>query len=97
VIILDTDAVGHLQKGDPVGVMIRARLDASADRDLRITAVTEFGLQPDASHATSVAVVRRFPWGFNPSLDLTHEHVYDIIDPFFGNLLCAGWWGKAPP
>jgi predicted nucleic acid-binding protein len=42
VIILDTDALGHLQKGDPVGILIRAQLDASADRDLRITAVTAY-------------------------------------------------------
>ncbi len=40
MIILDTDALGHLQKGDPVGVVIRARLDSSADRELWITAVT---------------------------------------------------------
>ena len=42
MIILDTDALGHLQKGDLVGVMIQAQLDASADRDLRITAVTAY-------------------------------------------------------
>jgi hypothetical protein len=42
VIILDTDALGHSQKGDPVGVMIRDQLDASADRDLRITAVNAY-------------------------------------------------------
>jgi predicted nucleic acid-binding protein len=42
VILLDTDALGHLQKGDRVGVMIQAQLDASADRDLRITAVTAY-------------------------------------------------------
>jgi hypothetical protein len=39
VIILDTDASGHLQKGDLVGDMIQDQLDASADRDPRITAV----------------------------------------------------------
>jgi predicted nucleic acid-binding protein len=42
VIILDTDALGHLQKGDPVGDAIQAQLDASGDRDLRITAVAAY-------------------------------------------------------
>lgn len=42
MIILDTDVVGHLQKGDPVGIMIQAQLAASADRDLWITAVTAY-------------------------------------------------------
>jgi predicted nucleic acid-binding protein len=42
VIILDSDALGHLQKRDPVGVMIQAQLDASADRDVRITAVAAY-------------------------------------------------------
>jgi hypothetical protein len=42
VIIVDTDALGHLQKRDPIGVMIQAQIDASVDRDLRITSVTAY-------------------------------------------------------
>ena len=42
MIILDTDALGHLQKGDPVGLLIASRLDASPDRDVRITAVSAY-------------------------------------------------------
>ena len=42
MIIQVTNALGHLQKGDPVGVMIQAQNDASADQDLRITAVTAY-------------------------------------------------------
>jgi predicted nucleic acid-binding protein len=42
VIILDTDALGHLQKNDPVGTVITGRLEASPDRDVRITAVTAY-------------------------------------------------------
>jgi tRNA(fMet)-specific endonuclease VapC len=42
VIILDTDALSHLQKNDPVGMLIRASLDASPDRDIRITSVTAY-------------------------------------------------------
>jgi predicted nucleic acid-binding protein len=42
VTILDTDALGHLQKNDPVGTLITNRLQASPDRDVRITAVTAY-------------------------------------------------------
>jgi predicted nucleic acid-binding protein len=42
VIILDTDALGHLQKDDPIGILIRGGLDASPDRDIRITSVTAY-------------------------------------------------------
>jgi tRNA(fMet)-specific endonuclease VapC len=42
VIILDTDALGHLHKNDPVGILILGRLDASADRDIRITAISAY-------------------------------------------------------
>ena len=42
MIILDTDALGHVQKRDPVGVLIETRLDASPDRDVRITSVTAY-------------------------------------------------------
>jgi predicted nucleic acid-binding protein len=42
VIILDTDALGHIQKRDPVGVRIEAGLDDCPDRDVRITAVTAY-------------------------------------------------------
>jgi hypothetical protein len=38
--MLDTDALGHLQKRDPVGTLITNRLEASPDRDVRNTAVT---------------------------------------------------------
>jgi predicted nucleic acid-binding protein len=42
VIILDTDALGHMQKRDPVGVRIEAGLDDCLDRHVRITAVTAY-------------------------------------------------------
>src|SRR4051794_30634770 len=42
MIILDTDALGHLQKKDPVGLLIGTGLDASADRDIRITVVSAY-------------------------------------------------------
>jgi tRNA(fMet)-specific endonuclease VapC len=42
VIILDTDALSHLQKGDPAGLSIASRLGASPDRDVRITAVSAY-------------------------------------------------------
>ena len=40
MIILDTDALGHLQKRDPVGIMIQGWLDASPDQERRITVIT---------------------------------------------------------
>jgi predicted nucleic acid-binding protein len=49
VIILDTDALGHIQKKDPVGVLIVGGLDASPDRDIRITAVTAYEMLGGAS------------------------------------------------
>jgi predicted nucleic acid-binding protein len=42
MIILDTDALGHIQKRNPVGVRIEAGLDDCPDRDVRITAVTTY-------------------------------------------------------
>ena len=42
MIILDTDALGHVQKKDPVGLLIESGLDASPDPDIRITAVTAY-------------------------------------------------------
>ncbi len=42
MIILDTDALGHLQKRDPVGARIEAGLDNCPDRNVRITAVTTY-------------------------------------------------------
>ena len=42
MIILDTDALGHMQKRDPIGVRIEAGLDNCPDRDVQITAVTAY-------------------------------------------------------
>jgi tRNA(fMet)-specific endonuclease VapC len=39
VIILDTDALSHLQKNDPVGILIESRIDASPDRDVQTTSI----------------------------------------------------------
>jgi len=49
VIILDTDALGHLQKKDPVGILIEVGLDASPDRDIRVTAVTAYEILSGAT------------------------------------------------
>jgi predicted nucleic acid-binding protein len=49
VIIPDTDAIGHIQKRDPVGILIMGWLDASPDRDIRITAVTAYEMMRGAS------------------------------------------------
>ncbi len=46
MMVLDTDALGHLQKKDPVGLLIETGLDASADRDIRITVVSAYELWP---------------------------------------------------
>lgn len=40
--LLDTDALSHLQKTDPVGAAIAARLAASPDRDFRITTINAY-------------------------------------------------------
>jgi predicted nucleic acid-binding protein len=40
--LLDTDALSHLQKADPVGAAITARLAASPDRDFRITTINAY-------------------------------------------------------
>jgi predicted nucleic acid-binding protein len=40
--LLDTDALSHLQKNDPVGVVIAARLAASPDPDFRITTINVY-------------------------------------------------------
>jgi predicted nucleic acid-binding protein len=40
--LLDTDALSHLQKNDPVGTVIAIRLVASADPDFRITTVSVY-------------------------------------------------------
>jgi len=48
VIILDTDAIGHMQKRDPVGLLIESGLDASPDRDVRITIVTAYEMMGGA-------------------------------------------------
>lgn len=47
--ILDTDVVSHLQKGDPAGVEIRSRMDASTDQDFWITAVSLYEMMRGAS------------------------------------------------
>jgi hypothetical protein len=39
VSLLDTDALGHLQKQGPVGISIMAAIAASQDRDFWITTV----------------------------------------------------------
>jgi len=49
VIILDTDALGHLQKKDPVGKLILDRLEDSADREIRITLITAFEMLAGAT------------------------------------------------
>jgi predicted nucleic acid-binding protein len=49
VIILDTDALSHLHKNDPVGILILGRLDASPDRDIRITAITAYEMTGGAT------------------------------------------------
>jgi hypothetical protein len=49
VIILDTDALGHIQKKDPVGILIVDAIDTSPDRDIRITAVTACEMLEGAS------------------------------------------------
>ena len=46
MIILDTDALGHIQKRAPVGVRIEAGLDRCLDRDVRITIVTTSEMLP---------------------------------------------------
>jgi predicted nucleic acid-binding protein len=48
MIILDTDALNHMQKKDPVGAQIEAALDATPDRDIRITAVTAYEMMAGA-------------------------------------------------
>ena len=48
MIILDTDALGHVQKKDPVGLLIESGLDASPDPDIRITAVTAYEMMGGA-------------------------------------------------
>ena len=48
MIVLDTDALGHLQKKDPVGLLIEMGLYASTDRDIRITAVTAYEMMGGA-------------------------------------------------
>jgi predicted nucleic acid-binding protein len=40
--LLDTDALSHLQKNDPVGAVIAARLAASPDPDFRITTINAY-------------------------------------------------------
>ncbi len=40
--VLDTDALSHLQKDDPVGALIAASLAASPDPDFRITTVNAY-------------------------------------------------------
>lgn len=42
MIILDTDALSHIQKRNSVGVLIETGLVASPDRDIRITTVTAY-------------------------------------------------------
>lgn len=42
MIILNTDALSHLQKNDPVGLLIAGKLNTSPDRDIQITAVTAY-------------------------------------------------------
>jgi predicted nucleic acid-binding protein len=40
--LLDTDALSHIQKHDPVGVVIVARLAAAPDPDFRITTINAY-------------------------------------------------------
>ncbi len=42
MIVLDTDAVSHIQKADPVGLLIEAQLAACSDRDTRIASCTVY-------------------------------------------------------
>ena len=49
MIVLDTDAVSHLQKMDPVGILVAGRLGTSPDREVRITAVTAYEIMGEAA------------------------------------------------
>ena len=48
MIILDTDALGHMQKRDPVGLRIEAGLADGPDRDIRITVVSTYEMMGGA-------------------------------------------------
>src|SRR4051794_4661539 len=48
MIVLDTDALGHIQKKDSVGLPIESALHVFPDRDIRITTVTVYEMMAGA-------------------------------------------------
>ena len=73
MIVLDTDVLSHVEKQDPVGTAIRARLDAEPDRDVRITVVSAYEMAGGALHLVEKRVRERRPLG--PAFRLVHETV----------------------
>jgi predicted nucleic acid-binding protein len=59
VIILDTDALSHLRKRNSVGIQIAAWLDASPDRETRITALTAYEVMRGAVGLVSLRMKQR--------------------------------------
>lgn len=83
--LLDTDVLSHLQKNDPVGTVILTRLDASPDRDFRITAVNAFEMLNGA--ILLIEEVRRRRKGLVPGFQL----LQDLLE------YLEGWRGRILP
>ncbi len=85
MIILDTDALSHIQKRNPVGVLINSRLAVSLDQDVWITSVNAFEMLKGA-----LTLIER-----------QKKNRGDLIAAFFlfGNLVnfLGGWQGRILP
>ena len=83
--LLDTDALSHLQKNDPVGAVISTRLAASTDSDFRITVVNTFEMLGGA--VDLIRELRRKHRGVVPGFKLLEE----LLD------YLGGWHGRIMP
>ncbi len=80
--LLDTDALSHLQKNDPVGAVIVTRLAAFPDQDFRITTVNAYEML-----AGAIDVIQKRKKGHKdpiPGFRLFQE-LYDYL---------VGWRGR---
>jgi predicted nucleic acid-binding protein len=82
--VLDTDALSHLQKFDPVGVEITARLAACSDPDFRITTVSAYEMLGGAFDL--IRDLRKKGKALIPGFQLFQE-LLDYLTPWQGRIL----------
>jgi predicted nucleic acid-binding protein len=82
--LLDTDALSHLQKQDPVGTSIMAAMAASPDRDFRITTVNVYEMLDGAIRL--LHDLKRKQKGLIPGYRLIQD-LFDYLGYWQGHVL----------